>query len=98
VAGAAAAILEIPNADRASAGQTYRVPWTAAVAVVDVESGEVYAATEPVVEDARTVMVYTDRIRYSELPLPLRAWIKPHREGFATEVSLVRTAGASIAE
>ena len=40
--------------------------------------GEVYAATETVVEDARTVMVYTDRIRYAELPAPLRAWVEAH--------------------
>lgn len=82
----------------ASAGQAYRVPRTAAVAVVDIESGEVYAATETVVEDARTVTVYTDRIRYAELPAPLRAWIKPHHVGFATEVFLVRPAGAAVAE
>ena len=82
----------------ASAGQAYRVPRTAAVAVVDIESGEVYAATETVVEDARTVTVYTDRIRYAELPAPLRAWIKPLHVGFATEVFLVRPAGAAVAE
>ena len=86
----------------ASAGQAHRVPRSAAVAVVDVESGEVYAATETTTKDddalARTVVVYTDRIRYAELPDPLRAWIKPHHEGFVTEVFLVRPAGAAIAE
>jgi hypothetical protein len=87
----------------ASAGQTHRVPWSAAVAVVDVVSGEVYAATETTTEDddtlSRTVMVYTERIHYAELPAPLRAWIKLRQGGFANEVFLVRPVGeVAIAE
>ena len=81
----------------ASGGQAHRVPRTAAVAVVDVESGEVYAATDTRIEDdntvARTVNVYTDRGRYAELPAPLRAWVEPHLGGVVTEVFLISPGG-----